>query len=51
MKSHERLRIISAEARQSWRPFADVMQVHENHAIKRAGVAEIRARASGHYDG
>ena len=47
MKSHDRLRIVFAEARQEWRAFAYVMQVHENHYTKRAGVAGIRARA--HY--
>ncbi|EEW1794607.1 hypothetical protein D9D20_08820 [Escherichia coli] len=46
MKSHDRLRIVFADARQSWRAFAYVMQVHENHYTKRAGVAGIRARAS-----
>ncbi|HCM7864108.1 TPA: hypothetical protein N3501_001910 [Klebsiella aerogenes] len=46
MKSHDRLRIVFAEARQFWRAFAYVMQVHENHYTKRAGVAGIRARAS-----
>ncbi|HFM1320031.1 TPA: hypothetical protein ACG6J1_002580 [Escherichia coli] len=45
MKSHDRLRIVFAEARQNWRAFAYVMQVHENHYTKRAGVAGIRARA------
>ncbi|EAS2064544.1 hypothetical protein A2I42_13515 [Salmonella enterica] len=45
MKSHDRLRIVFAEARQNWRDFAYVMQVHENHYTKRAGVAGIRARA------
>ncbi|EAM7391952.1 hypothetical protein F2L01_21350 [Salmonella enterica] len=45
MKSHDRLRIVFAEARQNWRAFAYVMQVYENHYIKRAGVAGIRARA------
>lgn len=53
MKSHDRLRIVFAEARQNWRAFAYVMQVHENRYTKRAGVAGIRARASwfnrGHY--
>ncbi|EAN2449513.1 hypothetical protein CQU42_10595 [Salmonella enterica] len=47
MKSHDRLRIVFAEARQNWRAFAYVMQVHENHYIKRAGVAGIRARGGG----
>ncbi|HFN7307108.1 TPA: hypothetical protein ACHGRT_003408 [Escherichia coli] len=46
MRSHDRLRIVFAEARQNWRAFAYVMQVHENRSIKRAGVAGIRARAS-----
>lgn len=45
MRSHDRLRIVFAEARQNWRAFAYVMQVHENRSIKRAGVAGIRARA------
>ena len=45
MKSHDRLRIVFAEARQNWRAFAYVMQVHENRYTKRAGVAGIRARA------
>ncbi|MEG3385718.1 hypothetical protein V5H41_14795, partial [Salmonella enterica] len=45
MKTHDRLRIVFAEACQNWRAFAYVMQVHENHYIKRAGVAGIRARA------
>jgi hypothetical protein len=45
MNPHDRLRIVLAEARQEWRAFAYVMQVHENHYIKRAGVAGIRARA------
>ncbi|ELQ6106385.1 hypothetical protein SMZ33_000589 [Cronobacter turicensis] len=44
---HDRLRIIFAEACQKWQAFANVMQVHENHHIKRAGVAGIRARATG----
>ncbi|HHO9698588.1 TPA: hypothetical protein ACRZGO_001229 [Citrobacter braakii] len=46
MKTHDRLRIVYAEARQNWRAFACLMQVHENHDIKRAGVAGIRARAN-----
>lgn len=45
MNSHDRLRIVLVEARQEWRAFVYVMQVHENHYIKRAGVAGIRARA------
>ncbi|TNS84971.1 hypothetical protein FIC09_20435, partial [Escherichia coli] len=48
MKSHDRLRIVFAQIRQNWRAFAHVMHVHENHCIKRAGVAGIRARASTH---
>ncbi|HFM0527096.1 TPA: NTPase, partial [Escherichia coli] len=47
MKTHDRLGIFYAEARHNWRAFAYVMQVHEKHYIKRAGVAGIRARA--HY--
>ncbi|WP_220708732.1 hypothetical protein [Citrobacter freundii] len=47
MKSHDRLRIVFAEARQNRRAFAYVMQVHENHYTKRAGVAGIRARGFG----
>lgn len=31
--------------RQNWRAFRPVMHLHENHYIKRAGVAGIRARA------
>ncbi|EFN5107095.1 hypothetical protein DK799_24760 [Escherichia coli] len=46
MKSHDRLRIVFAQIRQNWRAFAHVMHVHENHCIKRAGVAGIRARAN-----
>lgn len=45
MNPHDRLRIVLAEARQEWRAFAYVMQAHENHYIKRTGVAGIRARA------
>ncbi|NHV90060.1 hypothetical protein G9X53_12055 [Cronobacter dublinensis] len=45
MKTHDRLRIDFAEARQEWRAFAYVMQVHENRNTKRAGLAGIRARA------
>lgn len=47
MKSHDRLWIVFAEARQFWRAFAYVMQVHENHCVKRAGVAGLRARGFG----
>lgn len=49
MKTHDRLGIVYAEARQNWRAFACFMQVHENHYIKRAGVAGIRARAMSVY--
>ncbi|EEW7219395.1 hypothetical protein D6620_23290 [Escherichia coli] len=49
MRSHDRLRIVFAEVSQNWRAFAYVMQVHENHYIKRAGVAGIRARAQCRY--
>ncbi|AYL52870.1 MULTISPECIES: hypothetical protein [Citrobacter] len=47
MKTHDRLGIFYAEARHNWRAFAYVMQVHEKHYIKRAGVAGIRARGFG----
>ncbi|WP_076728372.1 hypothetical protein [Cronobacter sakazakii] len=47
MNPHDRLRIVLAEARQQWRAFAYVMQAHENHYIKRAGVAGLRARGFG----
>lgn len=47
MSPHDLLRIVLTEARQDWRAFAYVMQVHENCYIKRAGVAGIRARADG----
>lgn len=47
MKSHDPKRIIYASARQFWRAFVYVLQVHENQIIKRAGVAGIRARAQG----
>ncbi|EFB9253056.1 TPA: hypothetical protein ACNBXB_000541 [Escherichia coli] len=50
MKSHDRLRIVFAQIRQNWRAFAHVMHVHENHCIKRAGVAGIRARVANHVD-
>lgn len=33
------------QARQFWRAFAYVMHLHENHCVKRAGVAGLRARA------
>ncbi|PXL04301.1 hypothetical protein DMS46_27860 [Klebsiella variicola] len=45
MNLHDRLRIVLAPARQLWRAFSYLMQVHENHYTKRAGVAGIRARA------
>ncbi|HBW8778799.1 TPA: hypothetical protein MFN10_000720 [Klebsiella pneumoniae] len=44
MNLHDRLRIALAPARQFWRAFSYLMQVHENHYTKRAGVAGIRAR-------
>nr|WP_071822011.1 hypothetical protein [Pantoea ananatis] len=46
MKSHDPKRIVYPLARQYWRPVLYVMQVHENHYIKRAGVAGLRARAT-----
>jgi len=51
MDSHDRLRIVSTQARQFRRAFALVMRVHENHYKKRAGVAGIRARATSCYEG
>jgi|UniRef100_A0A8H9Z2A4 hypothetical protein len=45
MNPHDRLKIVLAEARQEWRAFSYVTQLHENHYTKRAGVAGIRARA------
>ncbi|MDE8557319.1 hypothetical protein PZO64_13455 [Pantoea vagans] len=50
MNPHDPRRIVSPPARQYWRAFAYVMQVHENHCIKRAGVAGLRARAEGIYN-
>ncbi|HBY9486492.1 hypothetical protein FCG69_011350 [Klebsiella pneumoniae] len=47
MNLHDRLRIVFVKARQNWRAFAWIMHLHENHYIKRAGVAGIRARATG----
>ncbi|MEQ0513286.1 hypothetical protein [Klebsiella pneumoniae] len=47
MNPHDRLRIVLATARQFWRAFSYVMQVHENQYTKWAGVAGIRARATG----
>ncbi|WP_135732253.1 hypothetical protein [Klebsiella pneumoniae] len=47
MNLHDRLRIVLAPARQFWRAFSYLMQVHENHYTKRAGVAGIRARVQG----
>lgn len=47
MNPHDRVRIVFAEACQEWRAFAYVMQVHENHYTKRAGVAGLRARGFG----
>ncbi|EFJ2771262.1 TPA: hypothetical protein ACUSXA_000146 [Escherichia coli] len=47
MNMHDRLRIVFAEARQFWWAFAYVMHLHENRYKKRAGVAGIRARATG----
>ncbi len=44
MKMNDRKRIVFAQSRQLWRAFTYVMQVHENHYTKRAGVAGLRAR-------
>nr|WP_239524625.1 hypothetical protein [Leclercia adecarboxylata] len=45
MDSHDPKRISAGRGRQNWRAFRPVMHLHENHSIKRAGVAGIRARA------
>jgi len=45
MNPHDPKRIVDPSARQYWRAFVYVMQVHENRSIKRAGVAGVRARA------
>ncbi|HHT1636318.1 TPA: hypothetical protein ACTYKL_003011 [Klebsiella pneumoniae] len=47
MKMNDRKRIVFAQARQFWRAFAYIVQVHENHCVKRAGVAGLRARGFG----
>jgi len=47
MNPHNPKRIAYPLARQNWRAFVCAMQVHENHSIKRAGVAGLRARAQG----
>ncbi|EAC1988699.1 hypothetical protein GH106_04715 [Escherichia coli] len=49
MRSHDSMTIVFADASQNWRAFAYVMQVHENHYIKWAGVAGIRLRAEDYY--
>lgn len=41
-----RVRFIVASARQFWRAFSSLMQVHENHYIKCEGGAGIRERAT-----
>jgi len=45
MNSHDRLNIVFAEARQFWRAFAYVMQLHQKCPTKRAGEAGIALRA------
>ncbi|KAB7492492.1 hypothetical protein CDA56_22980 [Klebsiella michiganensis] len=47
MDSHDPKRIALGRGRQNWRAFRPVMHLHENHYTKRAGVAGIRARATG----
>lgn len=47
MNSHDRLRIVLGKVRQRWRANAQVLQVHENHCVKRVGVAGLRARGFG----
>jgi len=46
MKSHDSKSMTIAPARQFWRAFVYVLQVHENRIVKRAGVAGVRARAT-----
>jgi hypothetical protein len=48
MNSHDPKRIALPSARQFWRAFVYVMQLHENRIIKRAGVAGVRAHADGY---
>jgi hypothetical protein len=45
MDSHDPERIATGQSRQYWRAFWPIMHLHENHSIKRAGVAGIRLRA------
>jgi len=45
MNPHDPKSIVYPPARQYWRAFVYVMHLHENHSIKRAGVAGLRARA------
>jgi len=47
MKTHEFLHPAYARSGHAGRGAAPSMQVHENHCMKRAGVAGVRARASG----
>ncbi|HCR1904279.1 TPA: hypothetical protein ACGPMP_003328 [Enterobacter roggenkampii] len=47
MNMHDHLKIVFSIARQFWRAFAYIVQVHENHCVKRAGVAGLRARGFG----
>ncbi|POU74838.1 hypothetical protein C3387_07005 [Leclercia sp. LSNIH6] len=49
MDSHDTKRIATGRGRQNWRAFRLVMDLHENHYTKRAGVAGIRARALLYY--
>jgi hypothetical protein len=41
MNPHDPKRIVYPFDRKNWRAFVYVMQVHENHSIKRAGVAGL----------
>ena len=45
MDSHDLNRIATGRNSQYWRSLGPVIRLHENHYIKRAGVAGIRARA------
>jgi len=47
MKTHESQAPNNGISAQQRRGISPIMQVHENHSMKRAGVAGVRARAKG----
>lgn len=47
MNMHDCLKNDLTVAHQFWWAFAYITQVHENHCVKRVGVAGLRARSSG----